>query len=71
MQDAQNKHLLRGVSFDGTMTDNPYLASVGLVGPVLEDRLRSLAGVSFSRMGDLIEFHWKAPDLMTWAEALS
>ena len=63
-------HLLRGVSFDGTMTENPYLASVGLVGSVLEDRLRTLAGVTFRRMGDLVEFHWDAPDLATWAETL-
>lgn len=62
-------HLLRGVCFDGTISDNPYLASVGLVGPVLEDRLRTLAGVTYRRMGDLVEFHWAAPDLTAWAEA--
>jgi len=64
-------HLLRDVRYDGTLTDNPYLASVGLTGPVLEDRLHNLAGVTFRRMGDLVEFHWDAPDLAAWAEGLS
>jgi len=62
-------HLLRGVGIDGTMVDNPYLASVGLSGSFLEDRLRSLPGITYQRMGDLIDFDFDAPDLRTWGEA--
>ena len=43
-------HLLRGVSFARTLTKNPYLASVGLAEGFLDQRLRSLPGVSFHRM---------------------
>lgn len=64
-------HLLRGVRFAGSLTDNPYLASVGLVEGFLDQRLRSLNGVSFRRMAHLTEFDWEAPTLTAWAERLS
>ncbi len=64
-------HLLRGVRFAGTLTENPYLASVGLVEGFLDQRLRSLSGVSFRRMAHLTEFDWEAPTLTAWAARLS
>ena len=67
---AYQLHLLREVEFEGTLTDNPYLASVGLTGGFLEDRLRGLDGVDFRRMGDLTDFNFHAPDLRTWAEGI-
>ncbi len=62
-------YLLRGVDFAGTLLDNPYAASVGLIGGTLEDRLRTLPGLRFRRQGDLVEFGWLYPDLGSWAEA--
>ncbi len=62
-------HLLRGVDFEGTMLDNPYLRSVGLTGGPLEDRLRGLSALDFSRQGDLVDFGWRHPDLLAWARA--
>ena len=63
-------HLLRGVRFAGTLTENPYLASVGLMEGFLDLRLRGLAGVRYQRMGHLTEFEWSAPSLSAWAEAV-
>lgn len=60
-------YLLRGLSFEGTILDNPYLASVGLSEGFLEHRLRRLPGLSFSRMNDLHEFNWQYPDMKSWA----
>lgn len=60
-------YLMRGLSFEGTILDNPYLASVGLSEGFLEQRLRRLPGLSFSRMNDLHEFNWQYPDLKSWA----
>ncbi len=60
-------YLLRGVSFEGTLLDNPYAASVGLQNGTLEDRLRGLAALKFRRQGDLVEFGWKYADLEGWA----
>ena len=60
-------YFLRCLSFEGSILENPYLASVGLSEGFLEQRLRRLPGLAFSRMGDLHEFGWQFPDLETWA----
>ena len=60
-------YLLRGIDFQGTLTRNPYLASVGLQDTVLEDRLRGLSTLGFRRQGDLTDFSWCHPDITAWA----
>jgi len=62
-------HLLRGLEIEGSLTDNPYLRSVGLEGGVLEDRLRALPGLHYRRLADHVDFGWRFPDLAAWAEA--
>jgi hypothetical protein len=61
--------LLRSVRCEGSLTSNPYLASVALEGPELERRLRRIDDVGFRRMGDVVEFNWAQPDLRSWSEA--
>ncbi len=61
-------HLLRGVDHAGTLLANPYLASVGLDGGFLDDALRRLPGVRYSRMGDLRDLEFEYADLPAWAE---
>lgn len=63
-------YMLRQVRFRGTLLDNPYLRSVGLVDGLLEDRLRALPSISFSRQGALIDFGWRHESLMDWHGAL-
>jgi hypothetical protein len=62
-------HVLRGTRFEGTLTENPYLASVGLTEGFLDQRLRALPGITFRRMAHLTEFEWEAETLTAWAEA--
>jgi hypothetical protein len=62
-------YLLREVQFDGTLLKNAYVASMGLDGPSLEDRLRGLRGIAFARQGDLRDFGWRYRDLREWAAA--
>jgi hypothetical protein len=62
-------YTLRAIRFKGTLLDNLYLASLGLSEGFLEQRLRSLPGATFRRMGDLIDFEWANPTLGAWAEA--
>lgn len=62
-------HLLRGVRVEGTLTENPYLASVGLTDGFFDQRVRSLPGVVYRRMGNLVEFDWAYPTLTAWVEA--
>lgn len=61
-------HLLRGIRFSGASLENPYLASIGLTGDFLEQRLRALPGITFRRMAHLTEIDWTAPSLSAWAE---
>ena len=61
-------HVLREVPFEGTLLENPYLASVGLSGWVLEDRLRALPSLRFSKQGDLVDFGWRSATIMDWAQ---
>jgi len=60
-------YLLRQVDFEGSLFDNPYLLSVGLSDLALEKRLRRLSALDFQRMGDLLDFGWRHPDLRSWA----
>lgn len=60
-------YLLRGIDFEGTLLDNPYMGSLGLQGEALEDSLRQIPGLDFRRQGDLVDFGWAYPDLASWA----
>ena len=65
-------YLLRGTGIAGSLTDNPYLRSVGIDQDVLVTRARALPGVTVHRMQHLVDFQWSHPDLATWAtEVLS
>lgn len=61
-------YLLRGATFEGTLFENPYLASVGLDATVLPARLASLHGLTVRRLGDVVDVEWSWPDLRAWAE---
>jgi hypothetical protein len=62
-------HLLRGITFKGSLIRNPYLRSVGLEGSVLESRLAALPSLQYGRSGDVIEFGWRYQNLAAWAES--
>lgn len=61
--------LMRETEFEGTLVENPYLASVGLRDDILDRRLRRLTAMRFRRQGDLIDFDWQYSSLMDWARA--
>lgn len=63
-------YLLREIDFEGTLLENPYLASVGLKGPQLHDRLRGLPGLALRLQGDLVDFAWHFGSLREWGAAL-
>jgi hypothetical protein len=62
-------YLLKGVWFEGTFTENPYLESIGLGGGVLDQRLRGSTSVTIRRMGALVELDWVHANLDDWAKA--
>jgi hypothetical protein len=59
-------YLLRSVQFAGSLLDNPYLRSVGLEGSAVDDKLRTVAGLSCRRTGDVSEFTWDHDSLEDW-----
>ena len=61
-------YLLREVKFEGTMSHNPYLRSVGLEGSTLEARLRGLSALKYLRAGDVVDLGWRYRSLSHWAE---
>lgn len=62
-------YLLRGIRFQGSLPDNPYLLSVGISGSNMERRLRALPAFRFCKQGDLFEFDWRHDGLWDWADA--
>jgi hypothetical protein len=62
-------HLLRSIHFQGTLTQNPYLSSLGIGADDLQRRLRALPAIGFRRQGELFEFAWTYHTLDHWAEA--
>lgn len=60
-------HLLREISFEGTLRVNPYLRSVGLEGASLDDRLRRAPSLRYRRQADLVDYGWLYPSLEAWA----
>jgi hypothetical protein len=63
-------YLLRGIRFAGTLFDNPYLASVGLTGPLLDARIAHLDDLTLRRIGDVVDVEWRAPSLEAWGASL-
>jgi hypothetical protein len=63
-------YLLKGTRFEGSLLANPYLHSVGLVGPDLERRLKTIPGLRFRRQGDLVDFGWQYSGLGAWSRAV-
>lgn len=62
-------HLLRVVEHKSSLTENAYLASVGLGDGFLDQRLRTISTIKLRRMGKLVELDWTYPTLTAWAEA--
>jgi hypothetical protein len=62
-------YILRGIEFAGSLHDNPYLRSVGVVGSILDDRVRTLPGVSMRRIADLVDLSFEHDSPLAWVRA--
>jgi hypothetical protein len=59
-------YLLKELTFEGTLLDNPYARSVGLTPDTLIRRLRNNPSVQLLKQGDLNEFSWRHDSLLDW-----
>lgn len=62
-------YLLRITQFEGTLLDNPYLASLGLYGEFVMPRLHRLPDVRVRMLGDTFEVEWAFASLTDWVQA--
>jgi hypothetical protein len=56
-------YVLRITTFQGTLTDNPYFASLSLCDGLLDQRLRALPAITYRHMAHLTELDWEYPHL--------
>src|SRR5690606_26566169 len=61
--------LLRDVEVRGSLHDNPYLRSVGIVGTILDDRVRTLPSVTLRRIADLVDISFEHDSPLEWVRA--
>lgn len=62
-------YFLRETQFKGSLTQNPYFASVGLDDRSLDPIIKELKSINLNRQGNLVDFQWKFPSLKEWGEA--
>lgn len=62
-------YLLRGVRFEGTLTDNPYLRSLGVTAASFGVHAPRIPGIRYAELGSAAELTFTEPDLRTWGLA--
>lgn len=60
-------YLLRETRFEGTLTNSPYLTSVGLDANLMTQRT-PLPGVTLRQANTRLAFDWAYPDLASWVK---
>ena len=63
-------YLLRETDFEGTLTNNAYLRSLGIDASLLATKLQASSAVQIHRQSDLVEFTWQYESLNDWAESI-
>ena len=61
-------YLLRETRFAGTLTNSPYLKSVGIDEHLMTQRTTSLPGVALRQVSGKLAFDWAHPDLASWVK---
>jgi hypothetical protein len=59
-------YLLRGISFEGTLSENPYLRSLGVTDDGFASVVARVPGIRFAGLGNVGEVSWLEPGLMAW-----
>lgn len=59
-------YLLRTVAFEGTLSDNPYLRSLGIDTALFPLAMTRVPGIGFRAIGGVQEVDWRYPTLVAW-----
>ena len=62
-------YVLRFTKFEGTLLQNPYIASLGLDSDEIVARVRRIPAIGLLRQSGLQEFNWQYDSLQDWARA--
>lgn len=62
-------YLLRGVSFEGSLTDNPYVRSLGPTPETFRAFAPRIPGVHYAELGGVGELGFDSADLLSWGLA--
>lgn len=62
-------YLLRSTQYEGTLLQNPYIASLGFDADEIVARVRRIPAIGFQCQSGLQEFNWQYDSLEDWAEA--
>jgi hypothetical protein len=59
-------YLLRTVEFAGTLSDNPYLRSIGIDAGLFPLAMARVPGIGYRMLGGVHEVDWRYPSLTAW-----
>lgn len=59
-------YLLRGVDIEGSLLDNPYLASLGVTGATFRAFAARIPGIRYAELGGVTDLAWLEPSLTAW-----
>ena len=62
-------YLLRETEFEGSILASPYLKSLAADSGAVKAAVRGLDSVRLQSVGDIQNFEWAYPDLLTWSRA--
>lgn len=61
-------YLLRGVTIEGSLTDNPYLLSLGVTSARFQAFSARVPGIRYAELGGAVELVFDAPGLVAWGK---
>lgn len=61
-------YLLRTVTFEGSLTDNVYLRSMGVSADSFRFIAARVPGIRFAELGGVVELTFAEPDLLAWGQ---
>lgn len=59
-------YLLRGLEFEGSLMDCPYLASCGVGPKGFVSAVSRVPGLAVAELGGTVELRWQSPSLLAW-----
>lgn len=63
-------YLLRGVTIQGSLLDNPYLRSLGLTPATFRLFSARIPGIRYAELGGVVDLTWLEPSLHAWGKHL-